>query len=88
MENYVEYLVFALIAVGVFFAVVRMIRGPKTADRIVALDTLNIMIVGIISLLAYLFENGMYLDIAIAYAILAFLETMVFARYMEGKLWK
>jgi len=88
MENLVQYIVFSLIGIGVLFAIVRLVKGPSIADRIIALDTVNVIIVGIIALLAVLLENGMYLDIAIAYGILAFLESIVFARYLEGKLWK
>jgi len=43
------------------------------------------IVIGVIVMLAGLFKNNLYLDIAIIYAILAFLETVVFARYVEGK---
>ncbi len=88
MENNIQIIVFVLVGFGLLMSIIRLVIGPKTQDRIVALDTLNIMIVGLISLISLIFKNGLYLDIAIAYAILAFLETMVFARYLEGRLWK
>jgi multicomponent Na+:H+ antiporter subunit F len=60
-------------------------KGPDQANRAVALDTFNIIVIGVVSFLSFLFGNELYLDIAIVYAILAFLETIVFARYLEGK---
>ena len=80
----IDIIVFSLVGLGVLFAVIRLLVGPTPADRVVALDTLNIIIIGVISLLAYQFKNSLYLDIAIVYAILAFIETIVFARFLEG----
>lgn len=81
----VDYIVISLLGLGVLFAVLRLIKGPSAANRVVSLDTLNITIVGVIAFLAHQFENSFYLDIAIIYGILAFLETIVFARYLEGR---
>ena len=78
-------IVFSLVGVGLLLTLIRLIKGPTMADRAVSLDTFNIIVIGIVALLAFLFDNGLYLDIAIVYGILAFLETIVFARYLEGK---
>lgn len=79
------YVVFGLIGLGILFTIARLVKGPSLADKAVAVDTLNIIIVGVVSLIAVVYENGLFLDIAIVYAILAFLETVVYARYLEGK---
>ncbi len=78
-------IVLSLIGVGILFSIIRLIKGPSVMDRVVSVDTINIMVVGLIAVLAIVFENGLYLDIAIVYGILAFLETIVLAKYMEGK---
>ena len=80
-----DIIVFSLIGVGVFFALLRLLIGPTSFDRVVGLDTLNIIITALIVFLAYILKSSLYLDIAIVYAILSFLETIVFARYLEGK---
>jgi len=79
------YVVFGLVGLGVIFSVTRLILGPTLADRAVASDSLNVIIIGVIALMSLVYENGLFLDIAIVYAILAFLETVVFSRYVEGK---
>jgi multicomponent Na+:H+ antiporter subunit F len=84
MNEIVLYFVYGLIGTGLLFAVVRLVKGPSIADRAVSLDTFNIIVIGIIAILSVIFDNGMFLDIAIVYGILAFLETIVFARYVEG----
>jgi multicomponent Na+:H+ antiporter subunit F len=80
-----EALVFILIGLGLLFGLIRLLRGPSDFDRVLSLDTMNIIISGSIVVFALVFDNELYLDIAIVYAILAFLETIVFARYLEGR---
>jgi len=82
----INYLVFSLIGLGIFFSLIRLIKGPTTFDRVVGVDTTNIIITGSIVFIAHLFDNSLYLDIAIVYGILAFLETVIIARYLEAKI--
>ena len=62
-----------------------MLLGPEPFSRVVGLDTLNIIITALIAFLAFVFDNSLYLDIALAYGVLSFVETVVFARFLEGK---
>jgi len=82
---WLDYVVFSLLGLGLVLVILRLIIGPKLADRVVALDTFNMIVIGIIVFIALLQNSMLYLDIAIVYGILAFLETVVFARYLEGK---
>lgn len=79
--------VISLIGVGILLSIIRLVKGPSVMDRVISVDTINMMIVGLIAVLAIVLENGLYLDIAIVYGILAFLETIILAKYMEGKSW-
>ena len=81
----INIVVFSLIGLGVLFAVLRLLIGPSSFDRVVGLDTLNIIITAAIVLIALVLDSSLYLDIALAYGILSFLETIVFARFLEGK---
>jgi len=81
----IDIIVLALVGVGILFAVLRMLIGPSSFDRVVALDTVNVIITALIVFLAYYLKSMLYLDIALAYAILSFLETLVFARFLEGR---
>ncbi|AFG36068.1 cation:proton antiporter [Fervidobacterium pennivorans subsp. shakshaketiis] len=81
----IDLIVFGLTGFGVFFSLLRFLIGPTSFDRLMAIDTMNVMIIGLISLLAYTFKNNMYMDIAILYGLLGFIETIVFARYLENQ---
>lgn len=78
-------IVLALVALGLLFSIIRLIKGPSIADRVVSIDTINVIITGTICLMAYIFENSLYLDIAIVYGILSFLETVIISKYLEAK---
>ena len=81
----VDIIVLALIGIGILFALLRLVIGPTAFDRVVGLDTVNVIITALIVFLAYYFRSMLYLDIALVYAILSFLETLVFARFLEGR---
>ena len=74
-----------LIAVAIFMAFVRLIRGPSFPDRVVALDIMATMAIGVIAL--YSIESGevIFLDVALILALVAFLGTVAFAYYVERR---
>jgi len=52
-------------------------------DRIIAADATAIILTTVLALLALVFENGVFLDIALAFAILAFADVLIMAKYFE-----
>ena len=68
------------------FTLVCMVRlsiGPTTADRAVALDTINTLVVTAMVLLGAAFNLVVLLDVALVYALLSYVGTLFIARYME-----
>ncbi|MDC0434475.1 cation:proton antiporter [bacterium] len=72
-----------LTGVGLVAACIRMFLGPTAADRIVSLDLVTVLLVAITSLLALRLDNSAYLDLGLALALVGFLATVAFARYLE-----
>ena len=72
-----------LTAVGLIAGCIRMFLGPTAADRVVSLDFLTVLLVAITSLLALQLDNAAYLDLGLALALVGFLATVAFARYLE-----
>ena len=63
----------------------RVIRGPTTPDRVVALDTIGTNVVAIAVLYAVLTGQGFLMDVSLVLAIIGFLTTIAVARYVtEG----
>ena len=67
---------------SIALAFIRLIRGPDAADRIVALDLISILIVAFLAVYSVYSGETSFLDVAIAYALVAFLGTVALARYL------
>ncbi|HDJ27081.1 MAG: cation:proton antiporter [Thermoplasmata archaeon] len=65
---------------GVFLAILRLVIGPDTPNRVVAVDTINTYVVALMVLLAAVFDRAIYVDIAIVYALLSYLATLLISR--------
>jgi multicomponent Na+:H+ antiporter subunit F len=74
----------SLILLGLALAVslVRIVIGPTLSDRILALDLLTVVAMGFVGAIAVRTKLWLYLDIAIALALLGFLATVALARYI------
>jgi len=73
---------FAMLVIAFFLTVVRLVRGPSIADRVLSLDflfTLGMTFIGV-----YVVATGrdVYLDIAIALGLVGFLATVAYARFV------
>ena len=73
----------AITGVAFLLALYRFLKGPSVADRVVAFDVMTIVGITAIVLVAYLEGRGIYLDVALVYALLSFLGVIVVARYIE-----
>lgn len=76
---------FVLLGLGMLFALVRLVLGPTLADRILALDVLTTLGVGIIAIFAVRVDQSVYIDVAISLALMSFVATISFARYLISR---
>ncbi len=72
-----------LLTLAILIAFVRLFIGPDQADRIVALDLISVLIVAYLAVLCVYTGQKAFLDVAIAYALIAFLGTVALARFRE-----
>jgi len=85
MEFFNEYVIVLIaLLISIAMAIIRVIKGPTAPDRIVGLDTINtIVIVGMV-VFGTAFNEIIYIDVAIVYALLSFISTLFIAKYLEG----
>lgn len=81
----VEPVVFVMIGVALLLVFVRLARGPSLSDRVIALDLMSVLAVGLIAMVAFEADQPIFLDAAIVLALVAFLGTVAFARYLERR---
>jgi multisubunit Na+/H+ antiporter MnhF subunit len=76
---------FVLISIGVLFTLVRLVKGPSLADRVVATDLfLTFLVIGS-AVLAARQERGTYLEVMLVVAVVGFLGTAMVARFIERR---
>jgi multicomponent K+:H+ antiporter subunit F len=75
---------FALLAVlaAIVFSLYRLLRGPAMTDRILALDTLVINSIAAIVLMGIVWGTSMYFEVAVLFAMVAFLSTLSLCKYL------
>jgi multicomponent Na+:H+ antiporter subunit F len=81
----VEPVVFVMIGVALLLVFVRLARGPSLSDRVIALDLMAVLAVSLIAMVAFEANQPIFLDAAIVLALVAFLGTVAFARYLERR---
>jgi multicomponent Na+:H+ antiporter subunit F len=81
----VDPLIFSMLSAALLLAFVRLVRGPSLPDRVVALDLIAAISVGIIAV--YTIDTGqrIFLDVAIVAALITFLGTVAFAQFLERR---
>jgi multisubunit Na+/H+ antiporter MnhF subunit len=73
-----------VLALCIIMAAYRVIAGPSQPDRVIALDTIAINIVGLILVLEIQSGSRAYIDAALVIALLSFLGTVALAKYLAG----
>ena len=81
MHTVVFYAAAGWMTILLVVAVIATIRLRATAGRILALDTLTLVLVGLLVLFGDIFKTAYYLDAALILALLAFVSTIAAARY-------
>ena len=76
----------ALVIIGllVIACLIRAIRGPRIADRVIAVNMMGTLIVITICILSFLMNEGYLVDIAMIYTMLSFLAVVVLTKVYMG----
>jgi len=74
-----------IIILAAFMCLYRIMLGPTSADRIVAIDIMGVLIVGFCAILSISTGRSWYIDIGIVWALQSFISTLALSKYLEGK---
>ena len=80
-----QYGIMPLLALSLLMVMVRFLIGPSFADRVAALDLLITIGIAMMAVYAILTHQESFLDIAMIFALIAFLGTIAFSYYIENK---
>lgn len=75
-----------LIVLGLLFfaALVRAVKGPRVADRLVAVNMIGTMVMVMIAVLSLYLQEEYLLDICLIYAMASFLAVIVLSKVYIG----
>jgi multicomponent K+:H+ antiporter subunit F len=73
---------FAAVAISQLLAMVRLVIGPSAGDRILALDTMVVNVIGMIVLLGIYQGTKLYFEVSLIIAMLVFVSTVAYARFV------
>ena len=72
-----------IVALAILLSFVRFIKGNSMADRVVALDTMSIIIISLLIILSISLKEPYYLDIAFVFGLIDFIGVVLFARFNQ-----
>lgn len=83
LNTYFDYVIFPILTISVILVFIRLFKGPEVVDRVIALDL--IITIGIAFITAYSIRSAqaILLDVAMIFALIAFLGTIAFSFYLD-----
>mgnify|MGYP000662718675 FL=1 len=78
-----------IIGLAIFFTItsllilIRAVLGPTITDRLIAADSIGIFLNLVILLIGVHYEVELFVDISLGYAILLFIDMLIFSKYFE-----
>jgi multicomponent Na+:H+ antiporter subunit F len=85
LNEYLTYVVLPILLLAVLLVAYRFFRGPGIVNRVIALDLLITIGIGIITIYSIQTGQSTFLDDAMILALIAFLGTVAFSYYLEKK---
>lgn len=88
LNTYFDYVIFPILIISVILVMIRLYKGPQVVDRVIALDL--IITIGIALITAYSIRSttSVLLDVAMIFALIAFLGTIAFSFYLDKQIKK
>jgi multicomponent Na+:H+ antiporter subunit F len=84
--NFAIYFSFATLTISLFAGLYRLLTGPSLPDRIVVMDLVASLVIGLIITYIMLTGQTVYLNVAVAIALLVFMGNIAFAKYLKRRL--
>ena len=84
--NSIFYIVAILLAILALILLYRVFNGPNIIDRVLAADSIDIILGIVMILFGTIEERAMYLDLGLIITLLGFIGTVLVSKYLEGEL--
>lgn len=82
LETYFDYVIFPILTLAVLLSFIRLYKGPNVADRVIALDLIITIGIGVVTTFSLRSGQALFLDVAMIFALIAFLGTIALSFYL------
>lgn len=81
-----KLLIFSILFLSatIFLCMMRAIKGPSAADRLIAINVIGTKTIVLILIVSFLLNETYFVDVAIVYALISFLSSIVIAKFIEN----
>jgi multicomponent Na+:H+ antiporter subunit F len=83
MFNTLLILALTLLSISILASLYRVFKGPSMPDRVIAMDSIGINIIGVVAILSVILNTLAFLEIILLIGILAFIGTIAFSKFLE-----
>ena len=85
LNDYLYYIILPVLMVSIVLVFIRFFKGPTISDRVVAVDLLVTIGIGVIGVYSILTHQPTFLDIALILALIGFLATVAYSFYIQKR---
>ncbi|OLS39884.1 Na(+)/H(+) antiporter subunit F1 [Bacillus sp. MRMR6] len=71
------------ISLSILGLIYRLIKGPSTHDRVIALDAIGINLIALVAITSVVLDTSAYLEAILLLGILSFIGTIAFSKFLE-----
>lgn len=72
-----------IVAISTLLFVYRLVKGPTTPDRVIALDAIGINFIAMTAIISIVLNTSAFVEVILLLGILAFIGTVAFSKYLE-----
>jgi multicomponent Na+:H+ antiporter subunit F len=73
----------AMLPLAAALTFIRLVKGPTLPDRVIAIDLIGVLLVCLLVVVAGVTAQQAFLDVAMVVALVSFVGTVAYARYIE-----
>lgn len=85
LDFFITYIILPMIAIAILLIGYRFVKGPTISDRIICVDMLFTLGTALIAIYSIKMKNPIFLDIALMFALIAFLSTIAFSYFLINR---
>lgn len=85
LNTYLDFVILPILTLSAILVFIRLCIGPTIPDRVIALDLLITIGIGLITVYTIRSDQPIFLDVAMILALIAFLGTVAFSYYIDKR---